>query len=62
MNLPTLNLASPRHLDPQVTEALVRCAAVIGSIAVSKLVDVIEVEDGIITDIEDEAPTSEPTQ
>jgi hypothetical protein len=49
-------------LDPQVTEALVRCAAVIGSIAVSKLVDVIEVEDGIITDIEDEAPTSEPTQ
>lgn len=45
MHLPTLDMAKPRHSDAQVTEALVRCAAVIGSIAVSKLIGTFEDEE-----------------
>lgn len=42
IHLPVASLTEPRHKDPQVTEALVRCAAVIGSIAVGKMVDTFE--------------------
>lgn len=48
-NLPTRGVAGPRYDDPQVTEAIIRCAAVIASASIDKLLETVDASDSALS-------------